>query len=286
MSRRDDRVLEALQQNAKLRGAWWRVDCPFCEERVGKPGTGRTLSVHSEGGGFHCFRCSVKGRVTLPEGLVVERAVVSTQSSEGIQPPEGFTLLATEPGRSAITFDTARRYIASRGLSDMVMEEAQIGACASGLYAGRVVVPVLAADDKTWLGFSSRLWAKNCDKRLKYRNATGEWKSRTIYNPNALMVETDEHCYVVEGVFDALALWPHAVAVLGDATDTQVALLAQARRPLVVVLDGDAWQKGWALAMRLRLEGLHAGSVQLAVGKDPDEVDPAWLWEEARASLG
>jgi len=283
--KRDERVLEALQQSAKMRGSWWRAECPFCEERVGKPPSGRTLSVHSEGGGFHCFRCSVRGRVTLPEDLRVESLPVPTQQRRGIEPPEGFTLLASEPGASALSFAQARRYIESRGLPEDVVRDAKIGACISGLYRGRVVVPVLAEDDVTWLGFSSRIWTKNCDKRLKYRNATGEWKSTTIYNPNALAVETDEHCYIVEGVFDALALWPDAVAVLGDATDTQVAMLAKAKRPLVVVLDGDAWTKGWALAMKLRLEGLRAGSVQLAAGKDPDEVDPAWLWEEARASL-
>jgi DNA primase len=284
--RRDQRVLEALQQDAKLRGAWWRSDCPFCEERVGKAGTDKTLSVHSNGGGFHCFRCGVKGRVTLPEDLVVERAIVPTQALRaGIDPPEGFMSLSTEPGCSALSLEPARRYLASRGLSEDIIADAGIGACANGLYGGRVVVPVFAEDNATWLGFSSRLWMKNCDKRRKYRNATGEWKATTIYNPNALMVETDEHCYVVEGCFDALSLWPDAVAVLGDATDTQVAMLAKARRPLVVVLDGDAWTKGWALAMKLRLEGLRAGSVQLPVGKDPDEMDPAWLWEEARASL-
>lgn len=284
--RRDERVLEVLQQDAKLRGSWWRAECPFCEERVGKPPTGRTLSVHSSGGGFHCFRCSVRGRVVLPEGLIVERVAVVTQTGKvGIDPPEGFMPLSTEPARSALSFAPARTYIASRGLSDDVVADAGIGACANGLYAGRVVIPVFAEDNTTWLGFSSRLWTKKCDKRLKYRNATGEWKSQTIYNPNALKVETDEPCYVVEGCFDALSLWPDAVAVLGDATDTQVAMLARARRPLVVVLDGDAWTKGWALAMKLRLEGLRAGSVQLPVGKDPDEVDPAWLWEEARASL-
>ena len=48
---------------------------------------------------------------------------------------------------------------------------------------------------------------------------------------------------------------------------------------------GDAWEEGWALAMRLRLHGMRAGSVRLPPRKDPDQVDPAWLRAAARASL-
>jgi DNA primase len=224
--------------------------------------------------------------VTLPEDLVIERRPVSTQRNElKIEPPPFFTLLASGSGKDAVSLKPARDYLRSRGLPEDVWEAANIGACAAGPYAGRVVIPVLAEDGKTWFGFSSRLWTAKCDKRLKYRNAVGEWKSHVVYNPNALTEETDEPCYVVEGCFDALAHWPHAVAVLGDASDAQVEIMSKARRPLVVVLDGDAWVKGWSLAMKLRLEGVTAGAVQLPPGKDPDEVDPSWLWEEARASL-
>jgi hypothetical protein len=283
---REERVLAALNDGGKLRGSWWKANCPFCLDRVGKEDRDRCLSVHSESGGFHCFRCRARGRVTLPEDLVIERRPVSTQRNElKIEPPPFFTLLASGSGKDAVSLKPARDYLRSRGLPEDVWEAANIGACAAGPYAGRVVIPVLAEDGKTWFGFSSRLWTAKCDKRLKYRNAVGEWKSHVVYNPNALTEETDEPCYVVEGCFDALAHWPHAVAVLGDASDAQVEIMSKARRPLVVVLDGDAWVKGWSLAMKLRLEGVTAGAVQLPPGKDPDEVDPSWLWEEARASL-
>lgn len=283
-SHRDEQVLSALA-TARMRGSWWRSDCPFCIDRVGKPDKDKCLSVHSVGGGFKCFRCGVRGRVELPDGYTTQPVVREPDADRSIKPPEGFVEVSSPAAQGSLSLEPALAYLRSRNLLEEVWEEAHIGACVSGLYAGRVVVPVLAEDNATWLGFSSRIWTKNCDKRLKYRNATGEWKSTTIYNPNALTEDTDEHCYIVEGCFDALALWPDAVAVLGDATDTQVAMLAKARRPLVVVLDGDAWQKGWSLAMKLRLYGVRAGAIQLPVGKDPDEMDPSWLWEAARDSL-
>lgn len=282
---RESQVLEALA-GALLRGSWWRANCPFCEQRVGKVDRDRCLSVHAGGGGWHCFRCGARGRVKLEGAHFVEAAAEAvTAPVEAIEPPPGFVPLGEEPGSSAVSLREARAYLHSRRLDAEVWHAAGLGACASGPYAGRVVVPVIGDDGRSWVGYSARLWQAKCDKRLKYRNAVGEWKSKVVYNAAALTLETDEPVYVVEGVFDALAHWPHAVAVLGDATDAQAAVLARACRPLVVVPDGDAWRKGWALAQWLRLHGAQAGAIQLPAGVDPDEVDPAWLWEEARASL-
>lgn len=281
---RDNRILSLLS-DARMRGVWYRVNCPFCEERVGKEDRDRTLSVHSESGGFRCFRCNVHGKVTLPDAYVIERPV-KTEATE-VEPPDGFTPLGIDPGLTALSLAPARAYLASRGIPSRTIAEAGIGACAVGPYAGRVVVPVYDLDGVTWLGFSSRVWTKKCDPRMKYRNAKGDWRGTTIFNPGALFRETDEPCFVVEGVFDALApgLWPDAVAVLGDATDAQVAMLACARRPLAVVLDGDAHRKAWALAERLKFEGVRAESIRLAPQQDPDDVPPGVLREQARALL-
>lgn len=277
-------MLDALSE-ARLRGSWWRANCPFCEDRVGKRDRDKCLSVHAGGGGYTCFRCAVRGRVRLPGSHWIEEAAAAPADVAVIDPPPGFVPLGEGAGLTALSLEPARAYLRSRRLDESIWQAAGIGACATGPCAGRVVVPVLADDGRSWLGYSARLWTAKCDKRLKYRNAMGEWKSRVVYNAAALSLPTDEPVYVVEGVFDALAHWPHAVAVLGDATDQQAAILATACRPVVVVPDGDAWSKGWALAMRLRLAGVVAGAIQLPAGVDPDEVDGAWLWEEAREAL-
>lgn len=281
---RDALVLESLAES-KRRGSWYRANCPFCEDKVGKRDRDRCLSVHAGGGGYYCFRCSSRGRVRLPGAYYVEEVAAAPVDVAVIEPPPGFIPLGEGAGMTAVSLEPAREYLASRNLDGSLWRAAGIGACASGPYAGRVVVPVLAEDGRSWLGFSARLWTAKCDKRAKYRNAMGEWKSRVVYNAAALSLHTEEPVYVVEGVFDALAHWPHAVAVLGDATDQQTAILGRACRPVVVVPDGDAWAKGWALAMRLRLIGVQAGAIQLPAGVDPDEVDGEWLWEEAREAL-
>jgi DNA primase len=107
-----------------------------------------------------------------------------------------------------------------------------------------------------------------------------------MFNHATLLKETDTPAIIVEGVFDAIAFWPDAVAVLGKPTPAQVYALASARRPIAVVLDGDAWEEGEMLALKLRFEGQRAGSVHLPPRVDPDEVDRDWLRAEARSSLG
>lgn len=283
-----DRLIEGVLAGARVHGSGYaKVACPFCEERKGSSDGSRSLSYHAATRFWHCFRCGAKGRVDdasgLGEELSPDRAPDPDRNDEARRPPESFQLLDAE-ARASLVYSRAVRYLRGRGVSDERMEAAGIGACLGGKFAGRVVVPVLG-DRREWLGFTARAFIPVRDKKLKYRYPPGDWRRGVLYHRAALDAETEEPAYVVEGAFDALAHWPHAVALLGDAQEEQIPVLLRARRPLVVVLDGDAWEKGWALAQRLILEGSRAGAVRLPPGKDPDEVDPYWLWEEARASL-
>ena len=61
--------------------------------------------------------------------------------------------------------------------------------------------------------------------------------------------------------------------------------MKQAKRPIAIVPDGDAWQDGWILAARLRFLGLRAGYVRLPPKMDPDEVDRDWLLAESAACI-
>jgi DNA primase len=192
-------------------------------------------------------------------------------------PPESFLPLFEEPGRSALVTEDARAYLLARGLGPAKWGAAGIGACTSGLYAGRVVVPVLAPSGE-WLGFVGRAWTKKAD--MPYRNARGMKRVDLLYNEATLGAASDDPVIVVEGVFDALHVWPDGVAVLGKPSAGQVAKLACCRRPIAVVLDGDAWAEGEALSLKLRLSGQRAGFVRLPPKIDPDEIP----LEEIRAA--
>lgn len=281
---------------------WWRAKCPLCVVRTGTPDKRGSLSIYVSEGYYVCHRCGLRSRFE-PDDAVRTR-YEQTSRPEGsapmpIRPPEGFRPLAEEPAMSALTFLPARSYLAKRHVPVPLQQQLRIGACATGRFAGRVVVPILTREGE-WLGYVGRAWRDHAS--FPYLYPAGMRKGEIIYNHDALLEETDEPVLVVEGVFDALALWPHSVAVLGKLvpraqyvddedhclwlSETQLDALAVAKRPVVVVPDGDAWEEGEMLSLRLRDEGLRSGFVRLPPRTDPDEVPLDWLHEEARKALG
>jgi DNA primase len=109
-------------------------------------------------------------------------------------------------------------------------------------------------------------------------------RGEIVYNVRAAWLG-EAPLFIVEGAFDALALWPDGLALLGKPSPPQIELLVECSRPVVVVLDGDAWEEGWALAQRIRFRGKRAGSIRLPPCTDPDEVPRQWLDEEAERCL-
>jgi hypothetical protein len=263
-----------------------RINCPCCFERVGKDDRKQCMSVNLDTGRFSCFRCHVWGYLKdRQDGEWDGPAIAAAQlAASAVEPPEGFVPLWEGAGMTATCTAEARAYLVHRGIGPDVVMGARIGCCLDGKYRGRVVVPVL---DRAggWLGWVARDWTGRADR--KYLNASGMHlgSSGQLFNGRALVTVSPDPALLVEGPFDALAYWPDGMAVLGKPTEAQVATLARSFRPVVVVLDGDAWEEGHMLAMRLRFDGAAAGCVRLPPCVDPDEVDRAWLRDEARLSL-
>lgn len=271
-------IVRAALSGAKHRAGWYRAPCPFCQ------GRDDTFSYNPETSYYHCFRCPIRGKLDDSDDLEFDKPApekIDAEQEALTRPPDGYFPLAGDDGESLAP---ARDYMHGRGIPERVWHQAHVGACAWGPYAGRIVIPNLMPDG-SWYGYTTRAYDKKVPKKLAYKYPRGSWRGAVLHNQPALRANTDEHLYVVEGAFDALALWPHAVAVLGMPSEQQIALLATSTRPLVVVLDADAWEKGLALSLRLRLEGCASGNVRLLDGADPDEVDPSDLWEAARESL-
>jgi hypothetical protein len=285
MRRRDERVFEAVARSRVSRSGWLRGNCPWCELRLGKADRKQCLGLHVITGKWHCFRCGTGGLVQeLPDDFSPFREKVADPDAPRpvLGPPDGFYELFSGDGAGAVSLEPARRYVTrDRGITPALAREVGIGGCASGYYAGRVIVPVLGVDGD-WRWWVGRAWTKKAEKPYTYPSGDREG---VLFNPGALAVESDKPVLVVEGVFDAIAYWPDAVAVLGKPTEAHVEAFAAARRPVAIVLDGDAHDEGWALAMRLRFEGQRAGAVKLGPRIDPDEVDRDELRAEALRCL-
>ncbi len=287
-------ALEAVATGSKGTSGWVRSNCPFCPLKGEGPDTHQSWGLYEDTGYWHCFRCNTKGR--LGDGPIVEE-VEEGGPREYVDPPESFIPLASDDGRKAIVLEHARNYVLSRGLSWRTIEEAGIGACLKGKYGGRIVVPVRTASGK-WHGFFARVWLSSAATKaaeaeahregrrfFRYLTAPGEWRKHVLFNQAALSVETDEPLGVFEGGFSGFGVWPDCVACLGKPTEAQRALLLQARRPLAICLDGDAWEEGEGLAMWLKYQGKSAGYVHFPPKQDGNDRPPEWVREQMRQCI-
>lgn len=263
-----------------------RANCPFCPQRVGKEDHRRSLRVWAGSGWYSCFRCGVKG---YADGRQMQEfgAKEARRSNETPGPPPGFYELATHLGADSLR--AAEAHVlgprpGGRGLPLDVVREAHVGACVFGRYADRVVVPIFG-DEGAWVGFAAR----DLTGRSAVKYLCPSWMERDgmMYREAVFFDEkkADELAFAVEGTFDALALDPDAGAFVGSPAPSQIELLGRSKRPVAVIMDGDAHEKGWAIAMELRAEGARAGSVRLPPMVDPDEVPRDLLEKAGRAAV-
>lgn len=262
-------------QGARGRG-WVRANCPLCEGSTGKADQKMSLGLNTATGGFVCHKCGAKGY--LPPDLLEATpydglAEPETEGEQKVEAADGYVPIFSEPGASAVTLEPYRRYVLGRGVSEEAAAEALVGASAAGRFAGRVIVPHVALDG-SWAGWVGRHLYGGVPV---YRYPRGMRRDR-LWNERALAVETDEPVMLVEGVFDALPYWPDAAAFLGKPSVAHVEAVLASRRPVCVVLDGDAHEEGWAFAQKLRfmaLErelGLAVSSLRLEPGIDPGKL--------------
>ena len=294
--------------------AWVRVVCPFCPSREGSADHKLSLAYKPDSGVFTCWRCHAKGCMPEPVRERLPYMQPSGAYAGGAAGPEverlvDFTPLFTGSGATSILLQPARDYLTGtgrtpagvrrRGLPAASCAAAEVGVAAWGVgmdaqgqekrrpLGGRVIVPIREAGQPELLGWFARDFTGGA--YLSHVNARG--MPAVLYREEFLSVVTDVPVYLVEGCMDALALWPDAAALLGTSITPYhigrvVTLCQQSGRPVVVCLDGDAWEKGWNFGMRLRHYGLRAGSVRLGPRVDPDEVPRDALDRAAVQSLG
>jgi hypothetical protein len=255
---------------------WIRVNCPACPSRVFKHDHNKCCWVNATSGVFGCWRCGLKGKL----GNYEPREIVVPDSLE-LGAPAGYVPLGRGPGATALSLQRARAYLAERCRPELWAPR-EIGACTQGKYLGRIIVPVLG-DDQEWLGWVGRDWTGQALR--KYTYPAGFQRGMNFYNGEALYQQTEEPVLITEGIFDALAHWPNAVAVMGKPSHWQMEALQACERPIAIVLDGDARYESWAVAAKLRLYGQRAVSIPLEPLQDPNQVPVEVLRQKVHEAL-
>lgn len=262
---------------------WARGKCPFCIERVGSNDRRGSFAFWVEKGFVRCFRCGVK--LWLRGYTPPEHFKVTEQKEFGLRyAPKWFWPLYGRTAEESVALRPGIEYAESRGFDAGIRQGCYMGAAVDGEFTDRIIVPHRHADG-SWWGFSARSWHKGAPMPHKY--PTGMSRDY-MFNQKALNVETDDPVLLEEGVLDGLLYWPDCVCALGKPIEAHIRLLKEARRPVAVVLDGDAHRQGEWFSHLLRLEGVSSGSVRLPPGRDPNDsrVNPADVKRAARACIG
>jgi len=206
--------------------------------------------------------------------ITTQPTIITKQSFEY---PVGFYSLADPVIRNSSVFTRHFGYLQKRGIEDTIIKSANIGACVAGYWVNRVIIP--CNHNGELFGWSARAITEGLQP--KYLYPKGMNRTSAMFNRDALSVETDKPVYIVEGVIDALALFPHAVAVLGKPTANHAqAIKREHKRPVVIALDGDAIHEGWSFSMQLKLDGVNVGFLKLPPGEDPATMGKHWVFSQ------
>ncbi len=264
------------------------IACPLCFSESQK------LYINAATGQWICFQCEEKGHLhnlliricekTVNEAFELERELLGgtklrkrplvprpAPPSE-VQLPKEFIPLGG-PG-----IDIAKEYMESRGVSLALAQEMGVGHCLTGLYAWRVIIPVVTQG--ALRTFVARSWIQ--DEKKKVLTPKGSQAERALFGYDELVDPRREEgtalIILVEGVFDAMAMWQHGyretIATLGaHITELQRALLKRLTPVCVYLLrDGDAAGREGAIKDARELA---CDLLPVSIALLPDGTDPA-----------
>lgn len=284
----------AVQSEAK-------VCCPFCKARSGVEDTGYHLYVSTVEPVAHCFRCDWSGShvslVMSVEGCSYPAALANIDNPppdiskfdevakpKGIEPeeahplvPEGFipTLSreynALEEWKRLAEAAAVWRYLVRRDVPDDLIRSGRFG-CVPGTNRVWIIV-----DDYWWQG---RLIIPGKPKYISPPWSRGQ----SLWNARAL--RPGKSIVICEGVFSAIAVGPHAIAICSKTmTGLQVDRVVKASpSSIVIMLDAGTWDEAWAMADTLTASG-YPGAIYIQFMESGDPADGVvgdlvqWGWD-------
>ncbi len=242
-----------------------RIDCPFCEARHGSPDTKQHMYVNLTHAAVHCFRCDWSGNqidlVMSVTGCSYLEALIEvsqptqhvglfqriTASPKGLMhvdaaKPDGFMTLYEPAIEGSAECKAILNYLRQRKVPERLIRQ-RFG-----------VVP---GTHRAWIIIDYRYWqGRSIIKSVEPRYVNPPWeKADALWNWQAL--GKAEEIVICEGVFSALAVGDHALALLGkSATEQQVARIVRHQpRQICLMLDKGAEAEAMRLAEQFVMAG-------------------------------
>lgn len=269
-------------------------DCPACAADKGlTDGDGKgNLEINYNKGMFKCWSCqdtnNMHGPVikllknygtpkSLRDYLLVKPDADSIILKEHIDVeltlPEGYKKLS-ECTYKDYKSDSAFAYLRSRGITDEIIKDFEIGYTYKGKFFNRIIIPSYDGNGKLNY-FIARWFAKEYTK-VKYLNPTDTKKQEIIFNEGR--INWDATIYIVEGATDHIVT-PNSIPLLGKFISEQLIELIhdKAMSYIVIVLDNDAYEDAKILYQKLNFGDLRG---RIRIVKPPEDYDPSKIFEK------
>ena len=278
-----DQVISAFEDARVGEGGWLNTDCPFCGG-VGKFG------LHTATGGFNCFKCSVSGKIPASKRaelthVLSDEEVERDEVRPEVEDAEGYTPLFAGSSLRNRQHDHLRKYVVERRRISADVAKAMGIGTGTGRLGTRIVIPIRDAHSARgpWRGW----YARDVTGRSKIPHlySKGMQREDLLFNERALYTRSELPVVGVEGCIKGAGSWPHCVAFLGKPLPDHLDLLCRTFRPIIICLDGDAWEEGQALVWSLLARGKKAVNVRLPAKTDPDDYAPGLVLKRGMEML-
>lgn len=237
---------------------------------------------------FNCWHCSMRGKslaTLMVAGSNELRQYLETRSiikpQKQLKPrcdslPAGFTPFSLDGSFQEKPYLS---YLGSRNITVRTLVNYRMGYITSGRYARRIVIP--SFDRFGMINFWSARSIDDVDHVNRYRLADA---SKDIIS-NEHMVDWTKDVFLVEGIFDEIAIGSQAIALNGkDVMPSLLMKLIEFLPPTVYLcLDDDAKSTANDIANELIQYGINCSLVSLN-GKDPSAIGKNAVIEAASKS--
>lgn len=178
--------------------------------------------------------------------------------------PEEFCSLANK--KVKISGIPARNYLKERGITKEDIIRWKIGYCASGPYAGRIIIPSFNLDGRV-----NYFIARSYGNGYKYKNPEGATKDIIF---NHLYTDWKNPVHIVEGAFDAIVAG-NAIPMLQSSMREESKLFQEITKhdtPVYIALDPDAERAALSLIRKLLWYDVECYKVDISGEEDVSEM--------------
>lgn len=247
-------------------GTELRVNCPFCESRVGRPDEKHHLYISTQSPVAMCHRCTWQGSyISLVIGVSgcsyaealrqLDSPMPSVERFSRLMSPTGLLgsipeAVISKPNKFK-TFDinenSAKEELA---VWNYLVNRRKIPQALIRKYMGWA-----PGTHRAWILVDCNFWQGRLIIPGEPKYLSSPWpKGDALWNANAL---NDNHVIICEGVFSAIAVGSHAIALCGKTiTPMQAERIVRSHvRAVTIMLDADAIQQAYGIAKTLEEVG-------------------------------